>query len=125
LAGRMKCCKQVSQELIWVLAGVAAFMGTAAVGIGVSHLVRPLFIVRYSYPASMAAYMVMGYCISKLNFRRFWATLLCITVFALHMPGLIGICRSERELNKNTTAFMQAVQPEQDEMSAVETGGKI
>ena len=56
----MKCCKQVSQELIWVLAGVAAFVGTAAVGVGVSHLVHPLFIVRYSYPASMAAYMVMG-----------------------------------------------------------------
>ena len=109
---------QVSQELIWVLAGVAAFVGTAAVGIGVSHLVRPLFIVRYCYPASMAAYMVMGYCISKLNFRRFWATLLCITVFTLHMPGLIGTCRSERELNKNTTAFMQAVQPEQDEIIA-------
>lgn len=104
----------VSRELSWILSGVMAFVGTAIVGIGVSRVVRPLFLIRYIYPASLIAYMVMGYCLSRLNFRRLYAVLLCVAILWMNMPVLMGTCRSERELNRETTKFMQVVSPEKD-----------
>lgn len=103
-----------SYELIWVLSGVIAFIGTAVVGIVVSNIIRPLFLIRYLYPAAVMAYMVMGYCLSKLNFRRVWATFVCIAILFMNMSVLIGTCRSERELNTATTEFLQSVSLEED-----------
>lgn len=104
----------VSRELSWILSGVMAFVGTAIVGMGVSRVVRPLFLIRYIYPASLIAYMVMGHCLSKLNFRRLYAVLLCVAILWMNVPVLLGTCRSERELNRETTKFMQMVSPEKD-----------
>ena len=81
---------------------------------GVSRVVRPLFLIRYIYPASLIAYMVMGHCLSKLNFRRLYAVLLCVAILWMNVPVLLGTCRSERELNRETTKFMQMVSPEKD-----------
>lgn len=104
----------VSRELSWILSGVMAFVGTAIVGIGISRIVRPLFLIRYIYPASLIAYMVMGYCLSRLNFRRLYAVLLCVAILWMNVPALLSTCRSERELNRETTKFMQSVRPEED-----------
>lgn len=104
----------VSRELSWILSGVMAFVGTAIVGIGISRIVRPLFLIRYIYPVSLIAYMVMGYCLSRLNFRRLYAVLLCVAILWMNVPALLSTCRSERELNRETTKFMQSVRPEED-----------
>lgn len=75
--------KQIQESewntLIWVMGGLFSIFGTVFVGIMVSRLIRPLFIVRYLYPVSVIAWLLLGYCLSKLKGKIIYA----IAVFAL------------------------------------------
>ena len=57
----------ISPDSLWVLAGLASLAGTAAVGLVLSYAVRPFFVIRYLYPLTPVVFLILGFCLSKLD----------------------------------------------------------
>lgn len=89
----------LSVDAIWVAAGAFSFFGTALVGIIVSKLIRPLFIVRYLYPVSIVAWLMLGFCVSKLKGRRVYAVIVLVLIFISGVPRYRDTYLSERAEN--------------------------
>ena len=53
--------------LFWSIAGTASVFGTIAVGVGVSHLFRPLYFDRYIYTAAVCAWLMVSVGVSQLR----------------------------------------------------------
>lgn len=100
-------------EGYWVLSGLIAICGTAAVGFALSYLIRPFFLTRYLFPVSAVLYLIIGVCITRLNFRRTWGILLVAAVLFSHAPAYAKIYKSEHALARENTAFLAAVQPDE------------
>ena len=106
---------QISNETVWILTGVVSVVGTLLIGLILSYAVRPLFVVRYLYVVTPTAYLILGICLKKLHFRRIWAVLLISAVLWNNVPSFFNTYQQEKNLNQNTLAFLEQVQPEKSE----------
>ena len=68
----------ISPDTLWVLAGLASLAGTAAVGLALSYAVRPFFVIRYLYPLTPVMFLILGFCLSRLDKSK----LLCFVLTA-------------------------------------------
>lgn len=82
--------------LILVAAGIAGMVGTLAVGVILSHLVRPLFYTRYAYGATTALFLVFGICVSRMHFRKGWCILLTLYIFSQTLGAFVVTIQDER-----------------------------
>lgn len=106
---------KMSSEMIWILTGVWSVVGTLLVGLLLSYAIRPLFVVRYLYVITPAAYLILGVCLKKMHFRRIWAVLLIGAILWNNIPLFFNTYQGERSLNQNTAIFLDQVQPEKSE----------
>lgn len=104
----------VGTEMIWVGAGLLSVFGTMLVGIGVSYAFRPLFQVRYCFQVSAVAYLVLGFCISKMNYRRIFSVIVTAALLISTLPDYISIYRTEKALNADTEILLNKVIPSSD-----------
>lgn len=108
----MICMEDVrlTKECIWILAGFICIFGTMAVGIIVSELVRPLFVLRYFYTVLIIAWLILSVCISLMKFRTFYTLVItaCILVFAL--PEYASRFHAEKESSQNLNTTLQMTQ---------------
>ena len=81
----------------WILAGVASIFGTMFIGIVVSRLFRPLFIVRYLYPVSIIAWLILSLGLSKLKGYRYYAIALTIVVLIFELPEYKKVYSADKE----------------------------
>lgn len=100
-----------SNEFIWIFAGIFSIFGTIAIGLTLSHLIRPFLVTRYLFPVSAMAYLILGYCISNLKYKRIWTILLIIAFLASAVPNYLKTYKNERALNKSTIEFLNKVSP--------------
>ena len=100
-----------SNEFIWIFAGILSIFGTIAIGLTLSHLIRPFLVTRYLFPVSAIAYLILGYCISNLKYKRTWATLLIIAFLASAVPSYLKTYKNELALDKSTIEFLTNVIP--------------
>ena len=100
-----------SKEFIWIFAGIFSIFGTIAIGLTLSHLIRPFLVTRYLFPLSAMAYLILGYCISNLKYKRTWSILLIIAFLASAIPNYLNTYKNERTLNKSTIEFLTKVNP--------------
>lgn len=105
----------MSSEMIWILTGVWSVVGTLLVGLLLSYAIKPLFVVRYLYVITPAAYLILGVCLKKMHFRRIWAVLLIGAILWNNIPLFFNTYQGERSLNQNTAIFLDQVQPEKSE----------
>ena len=98
-------------EILWILSGLFAIFGTMAVGLGLSYAVRPFFLTRYLFPVSIIAYLILGVCISKMQLRKVWAAVFVMLILWNNIPAYANNYKSESSLNKETSAFLTAVNP--------------
>ena len=98
-------------EILWMLSGVISIFGTMAVGLVLSYAIRPLFLERYLFPVSIMAYLILGFCISKMQLRKVWAMLLIILILWSNVPYFVNNYKYENSLNRETSAFLTAVNP--------------
>ena len=57
------------------------------------------------------AYLILGYCISNLKYKRIWTILLIIAFLASAVPNYLKTYKNERALNKSTIEFLNKVSP--------------
>lgn len=98
----------LSADTIWVLAGLCSMFGTVLVGIAVSRLIRPLFIVRYLYPVSVTAWLLLGFCLSKLRGRIVYTAAVLGIVLLTGIPQYCAVCQSDRSQNESLQATLSA-----------------
>lgn len=103
-----------STEIIWILSGIAALYGTIAVGMFLSYTIRPSFLTRFIFPICDAVYLIFGYCLSKLNFKRIWAFVFIIIFLTVSIPEFIETYKEDRELERESAESIETVKPDKD-----------
>lgn len=101
-------------ETIWIVSGIVSVLGTMIVGIGVSHVFRPLFQAKYCFPVSAVAYVILGFCISKLIYRRNFFIIFIIVLLISTLPDYISIYQSDRALDADTAEILRTAMPSSD-----------
>lgn len=76
-----------SKEVFWIIAGLISILGTIIAGIVVSEIIRPFYLLRYIYPVSIVAWMVLGIGISKLKGSKFYTFILICFMLLIFIPA--------------------------------------
>ncbi len=88
-----------SHILTWIIAGIASIVGTVGVGILVSKLLRPFFIVRYAYPVSIIAWLLLGITISRLKGKKLYTVLIVAYMLFVSIPAYQATYTIEKQAN--------------------------
>lgn len=96
-------------EVIWILAGIFSIMGTIGVGIGVSAAFRPMFLVKYLFPVSSAAWLILGICVSKLRLKQPVALCLITLVLLSGIPEYYSTYTSEKKADEILTETLNTL----------------
>lgn len=104
----------LNETLYWGVSGVVAICGTVAVGLVLSYMVRPIFVLRYLFPVSAMLYLIFGVCISKMKLSKLWSVLLIVIILWNNVPTYIQTYNSDHNLGQETAKFLDAVKPERD-----------
>lgn len=104
-----------SMEMLWYLAGIVSIIGTSLFGLLLSHMIRPFLMLRYLYPLTTVAALILGICVSKLHWRRIWASLLLVCLLITRVPYLLNTYRYEEfTLDSGTRKCLESVIPTSD-----------
>lgn len=104
----------VSPDALWILAGLASMVGTAAVGLILSYAVRPFFVLRYLYPLTPVAFLILGVCLSRLDRTRVLCFVLTAVLVVHLWPGYIHIRDDYKYQDMCTAEFLEKFQPSED-----------
>lgn len=89
----------ISNTLILIMAGILSISGTIGFGILISKLFRPFYLLRYLYPVSIIAWLLLGIIISRLKGKSFYTAILTLYMLLLFLPGYLKIYSDERHMN--------------------------
>ena len=98
-------------ELLWVLAGIASLVGTVAVGLGLSYAVRPFFVIRYLYPLTPVMFLLLGFCLSRLDRTKLLCFILTAVIVVTIWPSYLHIRDDYKYQDMCTAEFLEKVQP--------------
>lgn len=107
---------RLTSEVLWVIFGLAAISGTIGIGLLISYLIRPFFVLRYLFPVAPVAWLILGVCLSKLHFKNLCATIFIAALLLIGFPSYVQECKSEIQLDNATTTFVETIKPENDDM---------
>ena len=98
----------LTSDAIWIIAGLSSMFGTILTGIMISRLIRPLFIVRYLYPVSILAWLLLGFCLSKLKGRIVYTAVVLGLLFLTCIPQYRTVFLNDRAENESLQATLAA-----------------
>lgn len=104
----------MTDEMYLVLTGIISVIGTIGVGLLLSYLIRPFFVLRYMFPLSAIVYLMVGISISKLKLPRFWNIVMIVCILFINIPTYCKTFKNDHNLNSNTSKFLEKIQPEKD-----------
>ena len=99
----------VSNVDLWMIMGFGSAVGMILSGEVVSHLVQPVFMVRYLFPISSVIWLLLGIMISRLDLRYLYSVLIMILLLTTCIPAYGKLYIKENELNKDTADFQKQV----------------
>lgn len=73
-------------RIIWLSAAFISIFGTMAVGIGVSIVLRPVFIPRYLFPVAYVAWLICAFSVSEFKYKNILTALVIILIFIGCVP---------------------------------------
>lgn len=76
----------VSKNAIWMTAGLVSVIGTALTGIIVSQIFRPMFTLRYIYPVSVVACLMLGIGLEKYKKKMVCMAIIVVLVMDGGIP---------------------------------------
>lgn len=88
-----------SDESRWLIWGAVSLIGTIVMGLLASFLVRPVFLIRYIYPAVVAFWLAASVAICRLKYRQIIAIILIVMTLSSSVP----LYREENKVNKAGT----------------------
>lgn len=106
----------ISNEAIWILAGLASVFGTLSVGLSLSYVVRPFLVLRYLFSVVPVAYLILGICLSRMHLKSVWTVVTLVLTLCVSFPGYINTYRDEKALDMATAKVLDIVVPGPDAM---------
>ena len=103
----------INRDVVWIAAGWFSILGTALTGIVVSNIFRPMFSVRYVYPVSTVAWLMLGIILSKCRKKRVCAAIIVL----LTVRGCLPFCVKSYQLQKYYEDKLKAVLEATEEIS--------
>ncbi len=97
-----------STDLIWMICGGVSVIGTIAFGILISAAIRPFYILRYIYPVSIVAWVILGCGISKLKSRKLVTAVLIAYMLVAFLPSYYTKYADEKASNEKLQATLAA-----------------
>ena len=94
---------------MWLATGLASLMGTCAIGLLLSYLIRPLFIARYLFPVAGVFWLVIGICMERLPGKKIWIVVFAVLMLHFCVPAYKADYVANQEMQKNTVDFMEKV----------------
>lgn len=96
------------EKLVWILAGLSSVFGTILVGNVVSKVFRPVLILRYLYPVSIIAWLLLAVGIASCRQKRIYALLLAVMILWTGVPQLYQTIQAEKQENMSLTDTLEA-----------------
>lgn len=81
---------RLSRETVWSIAGLLGILGTVLTGIAVSMIFRPMFSVRYVYPVSAVAWLMLGIVLSKCRRKTACTAIIVVLIVRNCLPFYLG-----------------------------------
>lgn len=98
----------------WLIIGLAAILGTFFTGEAVSHLIRPLFRVRYLYCVNGILWMLLVILFIKIFSKRWLSIVLACVILVLGLQSWGDTYQRYMLYDKNTTSTLQYMQENAD-----------
>lgn len=81
---------------LWFASGFFAVIGTILAGNLISRFFRPIFLVRYMYPVTIVAWLMLAVAISFGKYKKIYAMVVVALLLATGVPGYIEHVSAER-----------------------------
>lgn len=108
-----------SVEREWFVWGLVMSVGIIGNGELISHLIRPAYIVRYSYPVSPVIWLLFGVSLSKLEGGRSLCAAVAVSTLLVCAPQMVNTYEKRRqadELCASTAEYVRNTIGENDLM---------
>lgn len=92
--------------MILTLAGGLCILGTIGFGMAISILIQPFYVVRYLYPASTIAWLLLGIMASRCQHRYIITAILMTCMLSIFIPGYQSRYRTEKAANESCEAAL-------------------
>lgn len=83
-------------DFLWMTAGIASCMGTLVIGLAISALIRPAFLVRYLYPVTAVFWLVFCVQVERLKDKNVIFGILILLTLLIYGPEYISKYKEER-----------------------------
>jgi len=111
----------ISENLIWMSAGIFSIVGTMMIGIIVSKVMRPVFLVRYLYPVSVVAWVLLGVIISRVNGRGLYTVLILLYLLTTCLPEYSTRYIDEKNMNEKLSRTLEVTVDEMGQNDVILT----
>jgi hypothetical protein len=101
--------------MVFIEFGLFSAAGLIATGEIVSLIYRPVFQAKYAYSICSIIWLVLGIAVSKLKYRKQVFCLLFSVMLIIMIPGYFKTFAYDRQLNQDTTAFLNDVRIEKED----------
>ena len=105
-------CFRFSNESYWVISGLIMIVGTTAVGLIFSYLIRPFLVYRYIFPLSSSLFLIIAYSISRMEKNKIISLILITLILSNDIPVYIETYKDENMLDRSTAEFLEIVNPD-------------
>lgn len=76
-----------SNSFLWIIAGLSSILGTIIFAIAISNIIRPFYVLRYIYPVSIIAWMILGVSVSKLKGSKIYTAIILGCMLITFLPS--------------------------------------
>lgn len=110
---RIKLCNlRLSMEAIWIVIGLLSILGTMAIGLIASKLIRPVLLLRYLYPAAVIAWLALGVEISKMKWKKVISFAIILLTILSGWPEYQSVVAEEKQALQKLETTLQATSKE-------------
>lgn len=97
-----------SSILVWIFAGVLSVFGTVGFGIIISKLVRPFYTLRYIYPVSIIAWLLLGIMVSRLKGKKLYVIIFVLLMLSIFIPDYRKTYTNEKNMNTKLETTLES-----------------
>lgn len=106
----------ITSDTSWFIIGLITVGGYIILSLIVSYLIRPMFIPRYAFPATVVMWLILSISASRLNYKQIIIPCWLIILLCLKFPSYHDFIQSERNLGQATEYFLETVHPSSDSL---------
>lgn len=107
---RAKKSEIQKESVTWLISGIGAAVFSCVIGVGISHLLRPVFTLRYLYPVISVMWLVLASSVSFIKRKAVASILIAASSLIVFIPGYRFIYTYDRITDRICSETMEQVE---------------